>query len=339
MLNRLHIENFTVFRKADFEFVPGINVLVGANASGKTHLLKLLYALQKSQTESGFSSSRRDIADFVLDVFRPERLDDLVRRKSTNRATVKAWWNESPVEFGIRTAPAGGHPIESFTTWKNVSIPIFIPVKDMLAHSVGFLSLYDTRNIDFDLTYRDILSLAFTPTLRESERASINPQLMLLEELLGGRVELKGERFYLSGKTGKFEMHMVAEGWRKMVLLYQLIANGSLGPSNVLYWDEPETNLNPSLMDELIGILYALARNGTQIFLATHSYIILKELELQKTKQDSLRLFAMERSKRGGSVTPHVADAYNELTPNLIADQFERIYDLEIKRVIGGSNG
>lgn len=336
MLTSLHIENFTVFRKADFKFVPGINVLVGANASGKTHLLKLLYTLQKSHSETSLGS-RRDVVDFVMDVFKPERLDDLVRRKpSAKRATVTAWWEYVPFEFGIRTAPAGGHPIESFTRWQNVSIPVFIPVKDMLAHSVGFLSLYDTRNIDFDLTYRDILSLAFTPTLRESERASINPQLMLLEELLGGRVELKGERFYLSGKTGKFEMHMVAEGWRKMALLYQLIANGSLGPSSVLYWDEPETNLNPSLMDELIGILYALARNGTQVFLTTHSYIILKELELQKTKQDSLRLFAMERSKRDGSVTPHIADAYNELTPNLIADQFERIYDLEIDRALGG---
>ena len=33
MLNAVSIENFTVFKKAKFDFVSGINVLVGANAS------------------------------------------------------------------------------------------------------------------------------------------------------------------------------------------------------------------------------------------------------------------------------------------------------------------
>jgi len=35
MLNRLAIENFAAFRKAEFDFVPGINVLVGGNGTGK----------------------------------------------------------------------------------------------------------------------------------------------------------------------------------------------------------------------------------------------------------------------------------------------------------------
>lgn len=43
MLNKLHIENFTVFRKADLEFSSGLNVITGDNGSGKSHLLKLGY--------------------------------------------------------------------------------------------------------------------------------------------------------------------------------------------------------------------------------------------------------------------------------------------------------
>lgn len=43
-ITRLALKNFTVFEDAKFEFCPGINVLIGENASGKTHVLKLLYA-------------------------------------------------------------------------------------------------------------------------------------------------------------------------------------------------------------------------------------------------------------------------------------------------------
>ena len=46
-----------------------------------------------------------------------------------------------------------------YSQWENVTRPVYIPVKDMLAHSVGFLSLYDQRYIDFDATHHDILSL------------------------------------------------------------------------------------------------------------------------------------------------------------------------------------
>jgi predicted ATPase len=330
MLNRLHIENFTVFRKVDFDFVPGINVLVGANATGKTHVMKLLYAIQKARFEN------EDVQKTLLAVFSPLNLNSLIRGSDGKSSTVQTSWNGRNYEFTIRDMTLHGAAVRREQgEWENITRPVFIPVKDMLAHSIGFLSLYDQRNIDFDATHRDILSLAFTPTLREPAHDDMEALLGILSEQLEGSVEVQGERFYLTGKNGRFEMHLVAEGWRKLALLYQLIANGSLQKGSVLYWDEPETNLNPSLMDEVINVLLELARRGIQIFLSTHDYIILKELDLQKQAGDSLRMFAMERNKKDGAVIVHPADTYIELSPNLIAAQFERIYDLEVERALG----
>ena len=34
----LIVKNFTVFEKAEFAFSPGVNVLIGANATGKSHV-------------------------------------------------------------------------------------------------------------------------------------------------------------------------------------------------------------------------------------------------------------------------------------------------------------
>ena len=41
MIKHLELKNFTAFRSLSIEFSPGINIIIGANNTGKTHLLKL----------------------------------------------------------------------------------------------------------------------------------------------------------------------------------------------------------------------------------------------------------------------------------------------------------
>ena len=43
-ISRLELTDFTVFKTAQFTFSPGINVLIGENGTGKSHVLKALYA-------------------------------------------------------------------------------------------------------------------------------------------------------------------------------------------------------------------------------------------------------------------------------------------------------
>ncbi|MFQ5646563.1 MAG: AAA family ATPase [bacterium] len=43
MVTKLILENFTVFEK--LELSEGINVIIGKNGTGKTHVLKALYSL------------------------------------------------------------------------------------------------------------------------------------------------------------------------------------------------------------------------------------------------------------------------------------------------------
>ncbi len=53
MLRSLSVRDFTVFKGADLTFAPGLNVIVGANGTGKTHLLKLPYTVMPMNTEEG----------------------------------------------------------------------------------------------------------------------------------------------------------------------------------------------------------------------------------------------------------------------------------------------
>ena len=58
---------------------------------------------------------------------------------------------------------------------------------------------------------------------------------------MGGTIDLDPSgRFYLDLKSGNMEMHLVAEGLRKLGTFARLIATGSLLDKGYLFWDEPE---------------------------------------------------------------------------------------------------
>ncbi|HCA46390.1 MAG TPA: DNA replication and repair protein RecF, partial [Armatimonadetes bacterium] len=42
-LQSLTLENFRCYERAELEFRPGLNVILGPNASGKTTLLEAIY--------------------------------------------------------------------------------------------------------------------------------------------------------------------------------------------------------------------------------------------------------------------------------------------------------
>ena len=80
-LSAISLENFTVLEKIDISFSSGINVFIGENGMGKTHLLKVLYsacqAAQANTTALRFNQK-------LVRVFRPDnlRINRLVRRGS-----------------------------------------------------------------------------------------------------------------------------------------------------------------------------------------------------------------------------------------------------------------
>ena len=49
MLKSLQIRNLAVFAKADPRFSPQLNVSIGANGSGKSHLLRVAYSVLASR--------------------------------------------------------------------------------------------------------------------------------------------------------------------------------------------------------------------------------------------------------------------------------------------------
>src|SRR5262249_4463982 len=134
----------------------------------------------------------------------------------------------------------------------------------------------------FEESWRDTCILLGAPGVRGPKEKRVWELLGPLEMAMGGKVELdKNGRFYLNiPEQGRMEMSLVAEGHRKLAMIARLIATGSLLDKGCLFWGEPEANLNPKLIKEAARTLLHLCRNGIQVFIATHSLFLMRELDI-----------------------------------------------------------
>ena len=268
-LSKVEIQNFTVFKNRIIEFTPGINVLIGENGTGKTHLLKLCYAA------TNVSLPKMLFVNKVMQVFRPSsgQIGSLAskRAESNTKVEVSSQGRSISIEFTSKTKSAAS---ETNNNWASERIwSAFMPSREMLAIAPGFLSLYSHRSLTIDETHKDILDCAYLPSLRRPLAAPMANLLGQISEIIGGVVENRGEAFVLSqdDSGNKTEVGLMSEGICKLGLLWLLVKNGSIRPGSVLFWDLPENGLHTKLLAKTANILIELQRNGVQIILASHS--------------------------------------------------------------------
>jgi len=333
MIEKLELTNFTAFKKLTMEFSPGINIFIGQNGTGKTHLLKLIYAVLAAHSEE------KRVSDKLNSVFLPKgrylgRLVKRVNVSSTARVKITRNGKMLSLKFTNHTADT----LVWNNGWKGEKFRpcVYIPVKEMLANAPGFLSLYASREIHFEEIYADIIHRAFLPTLKGPVSIERKKLLDLIQKIIEGKVINKDEQFFLKNRGGELEFTLLAEGMRKLGLLWLLIQNGTLLKGTTLFWDEPEANLNPSMLDTLVKILIHLQRTGVQIFIATHNYILLKEFDIQKEKQDKVRFYSLYQDPGMDSINYVFGTKYIDIVPNTISEAYLDIYNQEIKRSLGG---
>lgn len=338
-ITHLRLDNFTAFSESDLSFSSGINVIIGANGTGKTHLLKVLYSAcavtQGEDKDKGYALKLRN-------VFNPYqgRLGRLARRQLTSVKTKIVVTREGEAklsaEFSNHTNKPEDVKLTGEVAWKKEALTsAYIPVKEMLAHAPGFLATAAKREIAFEEVYIDIIKCAFLPKLMGPADKDRQRLLNALQRAIEGKVVAKGEHFFLKNKQGDLEFPLLAEGMRKLALIWLLIQNGTLLSGSVLFWDEPEANLNPALMGEVAEVIFELQRMGVQVFLTTHNYVLLKEFDLRKQSEDKVRYLSLFRKEEKHSVSAKISDSYLGVDPNVIAATFSNLYDRELKRSVG----
>ena len=337
-ITRLRLANFTAFDQFDHRFVGGVTIITGANGTGKTHLLKTIYAACAITVGEGTQTS---FAQKIVNVFKPYegRVGRLARRMagSVNASIQIDGANQQSLsyKFSNHTKEVSSLARSSAqAAWKaHELISAYIPVKEMLAHAPGFIATTSKRELAFEDVYSDIIKLAYLPMLKGPTDKERKELLSSLQGTISGKVITKGEHFFLKNNQGDLEFTLLAEGIRKLALIWLLIQNGTLLKGSVLLWDEPEANLNPALMDQLVDVILQLQRNGVQIILTTHNHTLLRYFDLKKGADDSVEFVNLRRD-RNGEIVKQSSKDLAQLSEVAIKEAIDKLYDAEIRSAV-----
>jgi predicted ATPase len=336
MLKSLKLKNFTVFPEADLEFGKNLNIIIGENGLGKTHLLKVAYAgiaasaaTHALEQWSHGDDLRMDIKSKLSGVFRAESLLNLIHRRKSdlnyhlnNELSLDYRFDDSKLDFGFKVRarvfdfkPDGQARSEEGSVATEFSKPgayvetrpVFLPTREFLSIYPGFASLYETMHLPFEESWRDTAILLGAPLAKGEREKRIADLLEPIEKVMGGRLILDDSgRFYLkTSQTGRIEMHLLAEGFRKLGMLARLIATGALLDKGYLFWDEPEANLNPKVIKLVARTILDLSTHGIQVFIASHSLFLLRELYILQQGEFSkldVRCFGLHESANGAII-------------------------------------
>ena len=270
--------------------------------------------------------------------FRPQRgqfanpLASLIRRGADRaEVAVRGDFGGTTIGFGVQESK---NDVQDFVEPKG--LPVFVPASEVLSIYPGFVAAYERRELSFDGTYRDLCVDLSASLLRSIDSPVLADLLTQLDDAVGGKTVLHGDRFYVSvSEDWLLEASMLAEGLRKLASIAHLIRNGSLAPGGVLFWDEPETNMNPKLIPTLAHALLALAAAGIQVFVATHDYLLTNELSLAaeygtpEATAAKPRFFCLSHSGPHEPVQVESGDTIAALQTNPILEEFAAHYDRE----------
>ena len=343
MIKDIKINNFQNFDELKINQLSSLNVIIGENDTGKTGLLKLLYASTKGLEDyfirkKGYlkDAYKNILSKKLIDVFQPSKngLSELVTKGSNDKLIFDCIYNGNKsiyYSFGTSTNKQiqdCSNDIDSFGQDFNA---LFIPAKEILSIIKPVEMVREKFVIEgYDDTYYDMiksLRISPQPDLLSKKFKKIQNDL---EAELGGKFvnkEDENRMVYKKGNT-EFSISLTAEGLKKLGTISLLLQNNEIKKGTVLFVDEPENNLHPKLIRIFASYLHALSKEGVQIFLSTHSYFMIKQLSIiaQREKTDITCISLDQKGKRTGNTPSNLIDG---LPDNPIIRESLEMFDEE----------
>lgn len=351
-VKKLTLNNFMFFERAEIDWGKNINVICGENSTGKTTLLKVMYSVLKPLSKGNKEAINREMEEQLFvnklqGVFRPDgmKIGRLVSRKQgSNRTDFEVLLDKNQkiaIGFGNRQENHADIKIDA-SKFSGTYDVIYIPTKEMISTTEHFASLYEEYHIDFEEMYYDLAKLLDRPLSKGPNTNEQNEVLKSFEEIMKGQIVQRDKKFYLKVRgEGEFEMGLLSDGYRKLAMIVYLILSGSMNKNTILFWDEPETNMNPKTIRPIVQALVALAKMGVQIFVTTHDYFVQQEFNMLTVYPElnpeclDIRFMSLYRDGEMNDVKYELEKTASDLKHNAIMQEFDAMYDREQEFIYG----
>jgi len=353
------IDNFSVFKDVKIDFCSGINVIIGNNGTGKTHILKLLYALLVASSEGSYDKILQDqskdndgaykngippTSDIIKGCFRPYSLAMLLHPSIkyngdtwNNRGTVAIYSDTFMYEFNIDPIREGSFAEHSGSSYSGINIHngVFIPANEMLTHATLYnMKVKYGNDIPYDDTCLNIIELARRWKLKETPPIA-KDIIEKFESIMGGTVVVKDDGSFWMQKDNGLLIPFTneTEGIKRFGLLWQLLLNESINPKSILFWDEPENSINPTNIPILVEALLEMQRHGVQIFVTTHNYYLARYFEVLKRPENTVLYHNLYQTNDGMTSCSQV-ESYIDIESNSIGDAGKQLYQIIAQKAI-----
>jgi len=342
MIKKIEIENFMQLKNQKLAF-SNINIFAGVNDTGKTSLLKLLYASVKAREEAKKKSSINKFDEHfskkLRDVFDIDKLGNLVTKKE-KALKVKLFFNDNSQHL-FSFSSQSEKEFQTCSDLDNQNFTIqstFLPPKEVLTIQKIIRTMVETYDLKgYDDTYYDLVKSLDKPIARGELSKGFKEADKELEETLDGRLRQQDNgSFRFEKDEQSFSISLTAEGVKKIGIINQLLKNKTIDKNTILIIDEPEVALHPSIIEKVAKILFDLSQVGVQIFIATHSYFILKSFQLLAYEHDKdIYFFNLNKIDENIEIEPsNLKDGIpeNEIVDSSIA-LFDRGNSIKIKKL------
>lgn len=294
-IKKIHIEQFKRFTNLTISGIPEtakLVVLVGPNGCGKSSLFdafKVWHILKGYNNASDNDYCKKDSLEqrqsyelVKLDFY--NNIDAYSREKFRETFYFRTAYRNSP-EIKLSSLSKVSSPLDRVDNRMMIQNDETVIDNYQRLMSKTIAGLYDTSNNDKTVkTLRDELINKIREPLHR-----LFPDLLLTEI---GLVTDKAEFYFSKGCIEKYGYEKLSGGEKAAFdLILDLVVKSEYYKNTVFCIDEPETHIHTALQAKLLKELFGLIQNESQLWIATHSFGMLKEAKRLKEEHPNEVVF------------------------------------------------